>query len=66
MEQRISTKKVQEIYDVSEKTLCMWKKNLGMPHRKIGRDCYYLLSELLEWDSAHKLPRKSKLQVRSA
>lgn len=56
MEPRLNTKQVQEIYGVSLKTLSEWRNNRGMPHRKIGRECFYLVSELEEWDRAHKVP----------
>lgn len=65
MEKRLTTKEVQNIYGVSEKTLCEWKRKYGMPHRKIGRLCFYDLMELQEWDNAHKLPREPKMMTRS-
>lgn len=66
MEKRISTADVMRIYGVSEKTIWEWKRNYAMPYRKIGKNCFFVLSELQEWDQAHRLPRVSRVPRLSA
>lgn len=59
MERRLTTDEVRNMYrnasgePISQKTLCQWKKLFGMPFIKIGRECYYVESALLDWESKH-------------
>jgi hypothetical protein len=57
-EPRLTTEDVRRLYGgVSVVTLCRWRRNLKMPHRRIGNACYYVASELREWDQAHVVNR---------
>lgn len=51
MEKRLTTQEVKDIYGgVSDVTLWRWKTDLNMPYRKIGRECYFLESQLEQWE----------------
>jgi len=41
---------------LTDKTLSEWKKKYAMPYHKIGREVFYLISEIKEWFATHKLP----------
>jgi hypothetical protein len=47
MESRLTTRQVMDLYGIkSETTIIRWKREFGLPYRKIGRDCFFLASEL--------------------
>ena len=59
IEKRLNTKDICEIYSITPKTLYMWITNLKMPHRKIGKYNYFVLSELQDWEDKFKYPVKT-------
>lgn len=59
IEKRLNTKDICEIYGITPKTLYMWITNLKMPHRKIGKYNYFILSEIRDWEDKFKYPVKT-------
>ena len=58
MENRLKTADILKIYNITTETLSQWKRRLGLPHRKMGRECYFLISEIESWEEQFKYPRQ--------
>ncbi len=57
MERRLTTGDVCALYSgITPKTLCSWKKKYAMPFIKIGRECFFIESDLMAWERAHAVP----------
>lgn len=54
MDKRLTTKDVMKIYGVSAKTIWVWKRDLAMPCRHLGGKCYFVHSELEDWEKVYR------------
>lgn len=53
MDSRLTTEDVCRIYQKSRKTILFWRKKSGMPYHKVGSECFFVPSELRQWEIAH-------------